>query len=111
MSLSISNIGSQSFSPGDVLLIQQIDDLFRGAQDPATVFPRFDELAGELISYDRITIGIYTDSWPQAEIAYAARTAVSTCTTGYRDQIQVDDLKIWATKRQPITDLTADARP
>ena len=108
MSLSIYNIGSQSFSPGDVLLIQQIGDLFRGAQDPATVFPRFDELAGELISYDRITIGIYTDSWPQAEIAYAARTPVST---GYRDQIQVDDLKIWATKRQPITDLTADARP
>ena len=86
MSLSISNIDSQSLRPGDVLLIQQINDLFRGALDPATVFPRFDELAGDLISYDRITIGIYTDSWSQAEIAYATRTPVSTSTTHYRDQ-------------------------
>ncbi len=86
MSPSISNIGSQSLKPGDVLLIQQINDLFRGTQDPATFFPRFDELAGDLISYDRITIGIYTGSWSQAEISYAAHTPVSTSTTHYRDQ-------------------------
>ena len=90
-----SNTDDHTFGLEDDSLIHRIGDLFRGgAQDPATVFPKFDELAGKLISYDRITVSIYFDQWSQMEVSYAAGATLGTYTTGHRTHIQTGDLEI-----------------
>jgi len=111
MSLSTSDTGKYSINSGDELFVQQIDELFQRAPDPETVFAKFEELTTDLISHDRLEIGFYANDQSQSEIAYASCTPLESDTPDAANYVVPNDLEIWVSSTQPLTDQAIDVGP